>query len=561
MTKLKKKKLRLYLYIALFVVLFFFLYVLSSLSGLRFFIPHYFNMAGGPFSEKNYIVLFQNNNELRPTGGFISAYGVAKFKNGFFKGIEINDVFGDIDDHEYIDPPYPQKELMDGPFYQGYTFRDANYYADFPQSVSEIMRLYRLTDSETNFDGVIAVNLKVMEDLLDILDKIRVGDLEFTSGNVFELLEFSLHNIDHHDVEEVAKRKNILGPLAKALIKKSVFSPLKWREISDMVVRNLNEKHIQFHFFNSSFQDAIHNKGWSGTWPSATGDFFAVVESNLGGMKSDRYIQRDVNYRLEIFEDENNGNYTLTGKIRINMEHFGDYNVPISGKYKGYLRIYVPKGSSLQNANLSTQTEQLSDYTVFGTIVNLNPGEQKTLEYTYKLPSALFDGETYHLDIPKQAGTDADNYSVVIEAPQGLIIDGDDFETRENFAIWEGGLIRDLSLDFKIEPDKIGPRIAYSNIQDLNTILVVFNERVDPDALADPLNITIEDTDKKDRDNHDTIKIKSVRVDFRDLWIEIEGMTEQYEEFYKLTIKNGFDLHGNSIEPSPKEITFVQRLE
>jgi len=560
LTKIGKKQLRLYLYIVLFVLLFFFLYILSSLSGLRFFIPHYFEVAGGPFKEKNYLVLFQNNNELRPSGGFISAYGIAQFKNGFFKGIEINDVFGDITDHEYLDAPYPQKQLMDGPFYQGYTFRDANYYADFPQSVSELMRVYRLTDTETNFDGVIAVNLKNLEDLLDILGKVKVWDYEFTSGNVFELLEFSLHNIDYHNVEEVAERKNILGPLAKELIKQSVFSPLKWREISDMVVRNLNEKHIQLHFFDSSLQNAIHSKGWSGTWPEPTGDFLAVVEANLGGMKSDRYIKRDVNYRLQIWENPEHNNYSLIGKVIVDMEHFGNHNVPISGLYKGYLRIYVPKGSELQKSNVDNQKEELSVYTSFGTIVQMNPGERKTIEFEYLLPGTLFNGRDYHLDIPKQAGTDADNYSVIIDAPQGLIIESDDFESRENYAIWEQGLVRDTSLDFEIIPDKIGPRIAYSNIEDLNKILVVFNERVDPAILSDPLNYIIEDTNEADSSVTDTIKIKSLKVELRDLWIEIDGMTEQFEEFYKLTIKNGFDLHGNSIEPSPKEITLVQRL-
>lgn len=520
--------------------------------------PRYFDIAGGPFSEKNYLVLFQNDNELRPTGGFISAYGIAKFKNGIFSGIEVNDVFGDIADHEYIEPPYPQKELLDGQFYQGYTFRDSNWYPDFPQSVSELMRLYRLTDSETNFDGVIAVDLKNLQDLLEILGKVKVWDYEFTSGNVFELLEYSLHNIDYHNVEQVSERKNILGPLAKELIKKSIFSPLKWREISDMVVRNLNEKQIQLHFFNTSLQNAIHAKGWSGTWPKPEGDFLAVVEANLAGMKSDRYINRNVDYRLEIFENSQD-NYTLTAKTTVTMEHFGDYNVPISGAYSGYLRVYAPKGAVLKSSNPTTQTENLSDYTVFGTIIKLNPGERKTFEFNYEIPSSIFKNDRYHIDIPKQAGTDADNYSVIIEGPQGMIIYSDDFESRENFGIWESGLVRDVSLDLRALPDRIGPRIAYSEITDLNKIMVVFNERIDP-KIADSLNLMIEDMDEKDSEHHDNITIKSAQVNFRDLTIETEGMTEQFEEFYKLTIQNGADLHGNSIEPTPKEITLVQRI-
>lgn len=555
MTKIPKKKLKLYLWILLFAILFVALYVLSSLSGLRFFIPHYFNIAGGPFSEKNYLVLFQNNNELRPTGGFISAYGVMKFRNGFFAGLDIQDVFGDVADHEYVEPPYPQKQLLDGQFYQGYTFRDANYYADFPQTVAEVMKMYRMTDSETNFDGVIAVNLKVMEDLLDIVKYVRIGELQFTSGNVFEMLEFSLHNIDYHDIEEVAKRKSILGPLAKALIKETIFSPFKWREVSDMVVKNLNEKHIQLHFFNSSLQNAVNEKGWSGTWPQNDGDFLAVVEANLAGMKSDRYIKRDVKYRLQIWEDQ--GSYTLTGGTIIEMEHFGDYNVPISGQYQGYVRVYMPKGSKLTKANVSTHDDSTSEHTIYGTIVRLKPGERQTIELEYSIPSEVFKNKHYSLDLIKQAGTINDSYSVVVEAPQGTIIDSDDFEGRENYAIWEGNLLRDIELEFDLLPDKLGPRVAYSNINSTGEILIVFNERIDPNSIG---KLKFEDLDKTNNE-HDEVVIKNVRVDFRDLWIEVEGMTDQPEEFYKLTIDSATDLYGNSIKPLPKELTLVQRLE
>lgn len=558
--KFTKKKVRLTLLVILFVFLFFVLYVLSALSGLRFFIPHYFNIAGGPFAEKNYLVLFQNNNELRPTGGFISAYGILKFKNSFFNGIEIQDVFGDVADHEYIKPPYPQAQLLTGPFYQGYTFRDANYDGDFAKSAAELLRMYRLTDTETTFDGILAINMKVLEDVLDILKEVKVGDLVFTSENVFELLEFSLHNIDYHNIEEVKQRKNILGPLSKTIIKKVAFSPLTWRDVSDMVVRNLNEKHIQLHFFDTSLQNKLDKKRWTGTWPKPEGDFLAVVEANLAGMKSDRYIKRDINYRLELWEDIERGGYKLMGNVAITVEHFGDYNVPISGPYSGYFRTYMPKGTVLKDSNVTVYQKSSSDFSIFGTIVKLNPGERQTLVYTIELPQTIFSGTDYHLDLVKQSGTINDSYSIVVEAPQGMIIQSDDFETRENYAIWEDILVRDMSLDFTVLPDELGPRIAYSVLQDLNSVLVVFNERMSAAVLTEPFNITIEDMDVTDPEHHDTITVNSTSIDYRDLRLKISGMTNQQEEFYKLTIKSAYDIHGNAIQPSPKIITLVQRL-
>ncbi len=420
--------------------------------------------------------------------------------------------------------------------------------------------MYRLTDSRTNFDGVIAVNSKVLEDMLKIVKKIEVWDLEFTPENVFELLEYSVNNIDRHDIEQIKARKGVLGPLSSALIKKIMFSPLLWRETSDMIVRNLNEKHIQLHFFDSSLQKAINARGWDGTWPKPDGDFLAVVESNLAGMKSDRYIDRDVNYRVQIWENHETGDYTLTGKITITMEHFGDYNVPVSGPYSGYIRVYLPYGTKVKNANVSIKEEASLKHTIIGTIIRLNPGDRQTIAYEVELPSSVFNGEDYHLDLIKQAGTIDDTYSVVIEAPQGVSIQSDDFETRENYAIWKKSLLRDKSFDFTLLPDKLGPRIAYTEIQSLSDILVVFNERMSTESLTDPLNITIEDLDITNPETHDTITVKDMSFDYRDLKLKVEGMTNQPDEFYKITIKSAYDIHGNPIQPVPKVITLVQRI-
>jgi hypothetical protein len=485
---------------------------------------------------------------------------MVKFKNGLFKGFEINDVFGDIADHEYIDPPYPQKELLDGPFYQGYTFRDANFEANFPETAEEILKMYRLTDMQTNIDGVFAVNLNILEDVLEIIGDIEVEGLTFTAENSFELLEFSLNNIDYHNVEEIKNRKGILKPLGVAMIKKAVFSPLKWRDLSDMVVKNLNEKNIQLHFFNTGLQNKIDDKGWSGVWPEPKGDFLAVVEANLAGLKSDRYIKRDVDYRLQFWENIETGDYSLNGTVTITMEHVGDYNVPISGLYNGYIRLYMPKGTLLKDSNVDVNQVQDDNYSVYGDIVSLKPGERKTLTFNVELPNRIFNGEDYHLDIVKQSGTFTDNYSVVIEAPQGVILTSNNFETREHFAMWQGVLNKDLSLDFKVLPDELGPRIAYTEMRSLEEILIVFNERMAESVLTEPLNITLEDLDITDPEHHDTISIKNARLDYRDLYLEISGMTNQPEEFYQLTIKSAYDVHGNPVQPTPKKITLVQRL-
>jgi len=151
-----KKKIKFAVIIILFAVLFCVLFVLSSLGGLRFFIPHYFSIAGMPLIEKSYIVVFQDNNELTASGGVISGYGILKFRNGMFAGIDVKG--GDI-------------------------FKKTFVSSDYPKTVSEIMKTYRLEDTNTTIDGVMAVNTKVIEDAMVILNDKKINDYEINKEN------------------------------------------------------------------------------------------------------------------------------------------------------------------------------------------------------------------------------------------------------------------------------------------------------------------------------------------------------------------------------------------
>ena len=103
-------------------------------------------------------MLFQNNYELRPTGGFISNYAELTFSHGLYTGIEFHDVYAEIDEHPYVEPPLVLGTLLKGPNYQGHTFRDANEDPDFNISRDKLIEFYQLTHPDTRIDGVIAAD-------------------------------------------------------------------------------------------------------------------------------------------------------------------------------------------------------------------------------------------------------------------------------------------------------------------------------------------------------------------------------------------------------------------
>ncbi|MBU1446015.1 hypothetical protein KKD70_01995, partial [Patescibacteria group bacterium] len=131
-------------------------------------------------------------------------------------------------------------------------------------------------------------------------------------------------------------------------------------------------------------------------------------------------------------------------------EHFGNFDDTISGTLSGNFNIYLPYGTKLIKSNVGAKNIASDNFSIFETNVNLKPEQRQTLEYTVELPSKIFDGKKYNLDLIKQAGTIADSYSVIIEVPTNFAVKSNIFYTRENFAIFEEPLNRDRSLSFEM---------------------------------------------------------------------------------------------------------------
>ncbi len=548
------------------IMLFIILFIFSSLGSLRIFLPYYPEISGLPFGSRNYLIVFQNNHELRPAGGFISAYGIAKFRYGFFTGLDMADVYGDIDEHAFMEPPYPMRKLLANRWYKGYTFRDANFNPDFPKTAQELTRMLQITKPNLQVSGVIAVNYSFLENLLGSLGQIEVNGKIFSRDNLFEALEYEVNNIDQHNPEELKNRKGILKSLASAIIKKILLNPFKLRKASDTIVHSLTAKEIQFYFSDPSLEKLMMSQGWAGEWPKITdSDFLAVNEANLGGMKSDRYLQRKVTYHLKVEQDPATGQQNLVGDVLIDLYHFGIENIPLSGSYTGFIRTYVPKGAILLDITPAYKADLWQaddgDLHIFGNIVRLNPGNRIQLHYRYSLPpNLLVRNNYYRLFIPKQSGISDDYYTIITEFPQGLRVEGESFTSRENFGVYQNELNADLNLHLNVLPDKAPPRITSQAIDHLGEITIVFNEDISDASAKDPLNYEITDRDFSNKNLSDHLQLDHIEHSGKGVTLFVKGMSVQPEEHYSIVLQNIADLHGNIIDPNPKTITAVQRL-
>lgn len=527
------------------------------LGDFRFLLARIPSATGFPLGSRTYLVLFQNNYELRPTGGFISTYGELTFKHGIYRGIEFHDVYGPIDDHDTVEPPLVLAALLDGEGYQGHTFRDANFDPDFRISQDELIEFYQLTNPKQKIDGIIAADFTFLEQLVGLYEPLTVDGLELTEANLFETLSSVASDIDRHNEEALATRKNVAGPIVKKVIRKSVW-PWRLRRVTQLTAQAFEEKHLLAAFDRRGLRKSFEKRNWDGALPSSnSGDFLAINDANYGGMKSNRYITRDVLYELEVTSATDVlGQPVVRATTTVTLAHNGGYNVPLSGPYTGYLRVMIPLGADIESAY--SISEEREDAQVIGELIELEPGDSITYSYSYELPEYVWQDEQYSLHLHKQPGTDADRYRVVVRVPEGLSLAGDSWDVRENVAFYDTALSTDQDLSFHLLADQNPPRIVFHEITDLNEMTIIFNEPLGPESAQNPLNYDIQDLNYIDQES-DALVIEGIRVEGNTVILSTSGMSETPDERYSVTLRDIRDRSSNYITPNPRSVTVIQR--
>ena len=339
-----------------------------------------------PTGKKVYLVVFQNSAELRPTGGFIGSYGLVKIENGALANWEIFDIYtadGQLRGH--IDPP---DEILRFAGQQSWYMRDANWDPDWPLTAQ---RLEWFLEKETGqtVDGVIGVNLGLMQKLLAVSGPLDLLDLNLTvSADDFFAKAESAAEINFFAGS--SQKKDFLGAAAKALQGKLPVNLALGKALSAA----LEQKDLLFYFNNPKVQKVFSNAGWGGELKNFD---LAIIEANLGFNKANYFIKRSVQTKILIGKDG-----TLDVTVVIHYRNDSPSEAWPGGKYKNYLRIF-PAG--------------------FGELVEVPPQSDKTVSFTYRLPKKLAidqDKPVLNFKIFKQPGTGADPLDIAVDYPSFL---------------------------------------------------------------------------------------------------------------------------------------------
>jgi len=370
-------------------------YLLDQQIPMSEILPAFF---GYPEKSK-YLVVFQDSRTLMPTGGAIKAYGVmenslgeiAKFDTADSKILDNN-----LRDSVSVDLPLSFRNHTGK---EKWLMSDANWSPDWPESAEKIKWFYeKETGDKSNLDGVIAINNDFIKELLNLSGPIMIDNISYDSGNFIKLYDSGTD-------------KKVFGKLIKE-IKLKLFDQnySNYYDFFTLLSSNLAKKNLVLYFKDVNFEQIAEEKGWSSEIKNPDGDYLLVVDSNLGGSENDNYISKNINYQIDqdvngVFADLS---INYANNILTNFKNFS---------YKNYVRIYVPKGSLLINADgfdekgVEVSDDKENNKTIFAGMIVVEPGKIANVKIRYKLPqnieSLVKQGE-YGLYAQKQPGNNVD---------------------------------------------------------------------------------------------------------------------------------------------------------
>ncbi|GEM_PF-5030622 len=293
--------------------------------------------------EKRYLVVFQNPSEIRPTGGFLGSFGMFTVAKGKIidQWIPPQGTYalqGQL--KSFIESPLPMHSIN-----TRWELQDANWYFDFPSSARKIEEFYEDARGES-IDGVIAINASLLKEFLQITGPISLPhyEMEITSENALENIQ--IFTQEKH--EEFNKSpKQIIADLQELIfLRIKNFSFQEKLSVLEIFSRALEQKNIQIYFDDVLLEKDISTLGWDGRIEDTSGDYLAVVHTNIGGEKTDAVIFEEITHISEIDTEGN-----IIDELRIKREHRGKENTLFTGaENRDFIRVYVPAGSTFLKA-------------------------------------------------------------------------------------------------------------------------------------------------------------------------------------------------------------------
>ncbi len=461
----------------------------------------------GADGARTYLLIAQNEEELRATGGYISAVGTLTVERGKILSLDFMDAYA-VDDLDNVYPPAPAPLETYMLAYQ-WLFRDGNWSPDFPTSARTLAQLYERGQYK-RVDGVIALDQEMVRLLVVAIGPIDVTgatNATVTGDNLVGYMRAAWSpKVGEQTADWAASRKNFIGALAKSLQARLLGGArVSWVAFGRAVYAALRKRHLLIYLDEPTLAPLLASTSWDGALRATDGDYLMVVDSNFGFNKANALVDESLDYAVTIEPDPSTAQdqrraglaFSAHATLTLHYQHHGSltppgcvqhtvpydtqisYNVLMNQCYLDFLRLYVPQGSTLRAATREPiapsvllnqkgragEPEQLPSEAgkgVWATLFFVAQNSLHDVRFKYDLPrgmvSALSDGAyRYTLLVQKQPGTLANALRVTVTLPRGAMLvraDGASVESsadgaRISYAL---NLASDASIELVFRP-------------------------------------------------------------------------------------------------------------
>jgi len=372
---------------------------------------------------RRYLVFFQNDTELRPTGGFLGVFGIATVQDAELLSFTTDDVYALDGPSEKSVRPQAPAPIRSHLGVQQWYLRDANWSPDFPTAAQTMEKFYAEEaliakgEPAPPIDGIVAFDTRLAVDVVRFTGPVTVDDKTFTAENLVDELEFAVEKGFVAEGVAYHERKDIVGDLAHATIERLMAMPVeKLLGLVDILHRNMDEGHVQFAMKDSKLQALAEKEDWAGRMRTVPVDYVQVIDANLASLKSDPAVSRKIAYSIAPDKDG------FVGTVRITYDHKGRFDWKTT-RYRTYTRVFAPEGSVLVGVDGAMFEDKIKDprrrpgvpdegnelgKRWFGAFISIEPGETRDLTFRFRLApkvvTAIKDG-SYQLYVEKQSGT------------------------------------------------------------------------------------------------------------------------------------------------------------
>lgn len=399
--------------------------------------------------DQKWVILLQNTDEIRATGGFAGSYAVASFEQGNLSELVIEDIY-DADGQftGFVSPPPGVKEYTSGD--NGLRLPDANWWPDFPKSAQTMLQFFALGNRQ-DVSGIVALNLPVMKQVLEITGPVWLPDnnVEISSQNIHHLLR-----AERGEFFPGSHQKKHLLSHAQSMITQRIaqLSTAEKIEVASLLIKSFQNKNLQIYAVQPDLQRVLSQSNTSGTvgWIQFSDHplvqdcgcqpkLIMQVESNVGINKVNSAITRQS--RIEFLPNKTTVSTTFYNAAQLPQETALSSLVPAEqlsnfvtknnqNGYINYHRLYVDPSYQVEKILINDQLVSNWDENIIKTSDETELKEIGVLVATPAQASTKFEASFSTPDgfpppiviIPKQSGLPASDFQIVTPQKEQLLL-------------------------------------------------------------------------------------------------------------------------------------------